>query len=103
MYAEINCLDGFDSKNTKLWESTKALIGRKTEHLTKTHPDVDRSEIHLFSKGHKSRARLIFHDQKHRRLEAHAKDRNLNKAISDCFSKAERLLAKPKHLQKKIS
>lgn len=99
MYAEINCLSPLEISSHKILDDTKALIQRKTEHLTRTHPDIDKSEIHLKANNKRTYARLIFHDSKHRRMEAHVEDRNLNKAVSACFAKAERLLSKPKRLQ----
>ena len=100
MYAEINCLNPHDVSSHKLWEDTRALIQRKANHIKRLHPDLDRTEIHLKANSKRTYARLIFHDGKHRQMEAHVEDRNLNKAVSACFAKAERLLSKPKHLQR---
>ncbi len=99
MYAEINCLNPVEISSHKIWDATKALIQRKAQHLRRVHPDLDMSEIHLKANGKRSYARLILHDGKHRRMEAHVEDRDLNRAVSSCFAKAERLLSKPKHLQ----
>ena len=99
MYAEINCLNPTDISSHKIWDDTKALIQRKASHLRRTHPDLDKSEIHLKANSKRAYARLILHDSKHRQMEAHVEDRDLNKAVSSCFAKAVRLLDKPKHLQ----
>ena len=99
MYAEINCLNPSNIDSHKIWEDTKALLQRKSAHLRRIHPDLDKSEIHLKANTKRTYARLIFHDSKHRRMEAHVENRDLNRAISSCFAKAERLLNKPKHLQ----
>lgn len=99
MYAEINCLNQIEIDSYKIWDNTKALLKRKAIHLRRTHPDLDKSEIHLKANNKRTYARLIIHDSKHRQMEAHVEDRNLNRAISSCFAKAERLLNKPKRLQ----
>ena len=99
MYAEINCLNSLEIESHKLWSGTKSLIQRKTNRLKRLHPDLDRSEIHLKANSKRTYARLIVHDSKHRHMEAHVEDRDLNVAISACFAKATRLLEKPKHMQ----
>jgi len=96
MYAEINCINPHEINSKNIWEDTQELLKRKAAQLRNHNPDLMRSEIHLKASSNKTSARLIFHDRKKNIMETHVKDRDLNKAISGCFAKAERVLQKLK-------
>lgn len=89
-----------DTQNTHLKAHTKDILEQRYQHLVRLHPDLHRAELHMFAKRGQSEVHLIVHDSKHRLLEAHAKGRHLDQSIYRCFGRAERQLAKPKHLKK---
>ena len=101
MKTTINCTKHLDEERTKVWESTRALIERKHNHLQNLHPDLFKAELHLRAFGRQSEVHLLVHDTKHRILESHASSERLDRSISLAFKRAEVQLAKPKHLQNK--
>lgn len=100
MKTVFNCSKHLDTENAGMWDETRELIDRKYEHLVHLHPDLDRAELHLAAKKGESEVHLIVHDSKHRQMEAHAQHRHLHAALLAAFKRAERQLAKPKHLQR---
>ncbi|MGB6221436.1 HPF/RaiA family ribosome-associated protein [Haloferula sp.] len=89
-----------ETQNTHLKASTKKVLQQRYQHLIRLHPDLYRAELHMSAVRGQSEVHLIVHDSKHRLLEAHAKGRHLDQSIYRCFERAERQLAKPKHLKK---
>jgi|GEM_PF-4807506 len=98
MYKEINC-QKLDINRSHVWESTYSLIERKMTQLSHRNPNLKRVELHLKAKQNHAVARLIISDNTHRNIEVDCKTRDLLPAISQCFSKANVVLKKPKHLK----
>ena len=99
MNATINCTKHLDEAHTRVWKSTRDLIGRKEKHLQSVHPDLFKAELHLRALSRQTEVHLLVHDRRHRLIEAHASGENLHRCIALAFQRAEVQLSQPKHLQ----
>ena len=98
MYKEIDCTK-LDGNKSHIYDSTYSLIERKVSQLTHRNPSLNKMELHLKARHNYAVARLILADGTHRQIEVDCKGRDLLPAISECFTKAQRVLKKPKHLK----